>query len=785
MAKEIIGTRNGQQFFVGQDAPAIVPPAATTPAPSTPAPAAPVVYSGNVPSPSGGTGPTYQGANGQMYSALDNKPIQPAGSVPTAPAAPRSPAQISSELMNSASVSAMLTAINNQFSDELAKEDVVAGERSAGTNAMDVARGLAGSPQAEADKSTTSDLNAKNRQAIQDRQSAKIAEVLGNVDSQALKIAELEQSKYETDYTNWKTQKDQLVKTAQDQLTTLASSSSGSWADFAKAAPDTAQKLIDQTGYDPNIIPFIFNNAKTKAQQITWDSTPLQNPDGTLTLIGHDPTKTGPDSIVRQKIDTAPDGMTTTVVGGLPYWKDSTTGALYPVPSEKGQMITLKDSSGTNYLYNTYTKQFINPLGADTSGGGQPSPNAPASPLDPATSTLNDLMSYYVNGSTGQLPGAGYMGAIYAALGPGAESMTLAQLKDKIPQLISGVIKAEGSPILANTYHNGGAMLWSTAKAYGFDTLYNATPVELNGSNGQKMTYAAFPDDATGTQALQSYFTSLISGNQSGSVGVYNGWSTTDATIPKDEMANTPIAALDNRTPNAITQNAIAYALQGGNLQQFVGGLSSKDPKTQRIKNAIDNKASALAAAAGTTLSQLRMDYKNATAAQKDQVEFTNQVSRALNGAEQGATLTQKLFTDKGINTADSTWVNATLNDLIKKFGDSGDIRAYHSAMVEIGNEYAQVFARGGQRSVEGNKIAQDIIDGNVKLADIQKTLDTLQAIGKTVIDTSIQQMNNLAVPDSLVRFNKLIAGGSGSTSTAKPPTIITAPDGTQIEITD
>jgi len=99
--------------------------------------------------------------------------------------------------------------------------------------------------------------------------------------------------------------------------------------------------------------------------------------------------------------------------------------------------------------------------------------------------------------------------------------------------------------------------------------------------------------------------------------------------------------------------------------------------------------------------------------------------------------------------------------------------------MVEVGNEYAQVFARGGQRSVQGTQLAQEVINGDVKLADIQKTLDTLQAIGSTVINTTIDQVRSIAGgggTDSVADFlnyvyagSQVAPGGGGGTSSFTP----------------
>lgn len=582
-----------------------------TPAPTTPA-APPTIYPRTSP-----TTPTLTPAPIPGAPASSTGTGTPSPSLPVAPTAPGSAASYTNNAENSPGVQAQLDAIKKSFTDQLTTEDSNADQRNKQTNYTNISRGLIGSPDANAAENQTKDSNAKIKQTILDQEQTSIEGVLNNADTLALQQEQIDQTKYTTDYNNWSKQMQDLKTSAQSDFNTLASTAKGTWQDFVTAAPDTAQKIIDQTGYDPNVIPFLFNSIKTKAQQITYDPAPVQMPDGTLAFIGHDPTKSGPDSIVRTPIDTAPQGFATAVVGGLPYWqtlgadgKPDPNGALYPVPSDKGQYITLKDSAGTNYLYNTYTKQTLNPLGADTSGGGVVSPNAPASPIT-GTSTLANLLGYYVQGNTSYTPGSGYTGAVLSALSGGSLTMTADQLKTQIPALAAGIIKAEGSPGLQKV-NNGGAIMWATAKAYGLDTMYGGTPISMKGSDGKMHDYAQFPDSSSGSQALQSYLTSVLSSGdapkasaqaQSYANDIINGSITNLSSVPKqyrDQVAtlldNTgttaypPLAARRfTMAANAIVDNYIkmpAYQLTAGGLpylgriaaaMQTPGSISDQD----------------------------------------------------------------------------------------------------------------------------------------------------------------------------------------------------------------
>ena len=482
--------------------------------------------SGNGTPPYTGSAPVlYPRSSGGSTAPLNPAPIPGAPgqsgnqspNLPVAPTEPGSAGSYTNAAETSPGTQAQLDAIRASFADQLNSETNDAAENSAAANYDAISRGMFGSPQADTERASAEKTNNQNRQTILDNQTAAITQVLQNADSMAQTQEQLDQSKYNTDYTNYTAQTTALKTQAQSDFATLAGTSTGTWADFVKLAPDSAQKIIDQTGYDPNMIPFLWNSMQTKANQVDYSQiAPIQNPDGTETIVGVNPNvpASDPNHLIKTIIDSAPQGFKTTIVGGLPYWQATDgSGALYPVPSDKGQFITLKDANGNNYLYNTYTKQYLNPLGADTSGTGQVSPNAPASPLTP-TDTLSSVLGYYVNGNSATPPGAGYIGAVLNALGVSdASQLTVTDLQQKIAQLAAGIIAAENSSALSKV-NNGGAIEWATAQAYGLDQMFGDTPIQMKGSDGQTHTYASFPDSSSGQQALQSYLTSVLSAGQ-------------------------------------------------------------------------------------------------------------------------------------------------------------------------------------------------------------------------------------------------------------------------------
>ena len=247
-----------------------------------------------------------------------------------------------------------------------------------------------------------------------------------------------------------------------------------------------------------------------------------------------------------------------------------------------------------------------------------------------------------------------------------------------------------------------------------------------------------------------------------GDLSAQTGILTANPQVIDPVNANVP-DPLTGRTPNSIWQSATTLALdKSATVQKFLGGLSGASGQGKALKDVIANTSDGLIAASGVDKPTLQAQFAGNTKALATIIPFMNNIDRALGAAEQSGQLTQKIFTDKGINPNDSTWVNKTLNDLTKQFGSSGDIRAYQAAMVEVGNDYAIVFSRGGQRSVEGNAIAASLTDGNVKLSDIQKSLQTLQEIGQVTLQTSVDQVASIASgtgTDEVAKFLAYIHG--------------------------
>jgi hypothetical protein len=215
-----------------------------------------------------------------------------------------------------------------------------------------------------------------------------------------------------------------------------------------------------------------------------------------------------------------------------------------------------------------------------------------------------------------------------------------------------------------------------------------------------------------------------------------------------------------NGTPAMVWQDGINYALKGASALSGMG-LGQKQ-QVINYRTAVRAKGDALAQAAGTTTAELQQSYAAASTSLKKQVTNLNVTDTALQRAVYNGKQLVDLFGNKNINLYDATYANTKLNDLSKNFGDSADIRAYQAGLQEVANDYSTVFSRGGQRSVETDKRAQDILNGNITIKDLVESLNTLQTLGNGIINASKSQIENLDTDGTLSSFYDFVYGNQG-----------------------
>jgi hypothetical protein len=248
-------------------------------------------------------------------------------------------------------------------------------------------------------------------------------------------------------------------------------------------------------------------------------------------------------------------------------------------------------------------------------------------------------------------------------------------------------------------------------------------------------------------------------------VGV-TGSSAVDATQPG--YASVAVPGAGGLTQAAIDQAALQFATTGVMPSMGLGSTGAAGQK----RTAIQNRAAELDA--GGNIAANKVTLTANSAALKQQITYLNTTTRSLNNAEQGVKQLITDFQNKGINDQSLPIANIIKNAIKYQLG-SGDVSAYKAGLQEVANEYTQVFSRGGQTSDAVRNQAQNIIDGNISIANLQKVSDELQAQGNIVIDGASKQ-----IVDIQKQINNITTGQQSASSGT---TIMTGPDGKQYNV--
>ncbi len=316
MAQDIIGTKNGMNFFVGPNTPATAPapvtrytspPPAPTPQPAAPAPA-PTAYNGNpiLPSPSLGT--------------VDENSIR----------------EQTRQRMQT-----QIDAINANYANLISREQVAGEDRSGQTRAINARSGLMGSDFGAAQQEKTTQLNQQQVKALQDEQTLKLQSVLTNIEDRA--SAEIQAKKNEAlqKYQMDMGQYEKAQEAARSDLKTLAAAG----VDLGKLNPAQKAALLKQSGYDESFGELVYNAMKPKPKQIDYKFEKLA--DGKGMFYGVDP-ETGELKRVDVSIDLPPDWQVQIAPDGTVIGFDKNTGEAR-VLSEQGQFAKPEDPLDQEY----------------------------------------------------------------------------------------------------------------------------------------------------------------------------------------------------------------------------------------------------------------------------------------------------------------------------------------------------------------------------------------------------------------------------------------------------
>lgn len=153
---------------------------------------------------------------------------------------------------------------------------------------------------------------------------------------------------------------------------------------------------------------------------------------------------------------------------------------------------------------------------------------------------------------------------------------------------------------------------------------------------------------------------------------------------------------------------------------------------------------------------------QSSAASLKQQTSQMDQTTKGLQIADSQFQNLMSTFAKSGINANDSQFANTQLNELAKKFTNSSDLKAFQAGLNDVSTAYAQVFASQTGSSNAGNiKTAQDIMDGNMSMGDLQTIMKTMQSQGQIDIQKSQQSVQQIQQ-----RMNNILTGGSPDTGT-------------------
>jgi len=223
----------------------------------------------------------------------------------------------------------------------------------------------------------------------------------------------------------------------------------------------------------------------------------------------------------------------------------------------------------------------------------------------------------------------------------------------------------------------------------------------------------------------------------------------------------------DGLTQAAIDQDAMATAL--GQPLPVPLGLSNSGTASEK-RSAINNRMAEINSSGNVASNKAQLKSLNTALTQ--QTTQMAAVQKALVAADNGVNQIIEQFKSKGINNFSLPISNIIANAAKYQLG-SGDVSAYKGALQEISNEYSQVFARSGTQTDMTRTNAQNIIDGNVSIDNLQKISAELQAQGKIVTDSNAGQIQAIQK-----NINGIISGDTSNENTSGQTTTPTSTAG-------
>lgn len=363
--------------------------------------------------------------------------------------------------------------------------------------------------------------------------------------------------------------------------------------------------------------------------------------------------------------------------------------------------------------------------------------------------SLGGLLGYYTQGDAATQPGAGYEGAVTNALA--GTGLTLdSSPSDLLPytsQIAQGIAAGENvsSETLSQT-NNPGAIEQATALEYGLPTSASGYYDPNNG-----ITYAQFPDSATGMSALSSLVGQYL---QKGIA------STSSATPPSGPTANV-VDPTTGLSPNGLYAAALQYAANGTMPSLGLGS----NPQTKAARQQIISTAGAILASSGGSIAGNKAEIASNAASLTQQTNYYNTIQRSVNTVDQNIKLLQEAV--QHVNDSSAPIVNQLTNTVKLSTGD-GALNAFNTALQTVRSEYANILARGGQVTDQNRSDAATLLPNNLNAAQLQNVIQVLQSEGQNVLTAAQGQVSNIQDNiNSIVQPNAGASGASGASGSS------------------
>lgn len=236
--------------------------------------------------------------------------------------------------------------------------------------------------------------------------------------------------------------------------------------------------------------------------------------------------------------------------------------------------------------------------------------------------------------------------------------------------------------------------------------------------------------------------------------------TTGNSTIDATTQGYTTQAVAGGLTQASIDQKALTYITSGTLPPQGRTGAAG-------IQNAaISNRMAEMDP--NGNLAANKTQIKSLGSSLTQQTQYLNTTQRAFNTANDTLASLQNFMQAKNINPSQFPDYNSFSNFLKSKGIDPGAAGGYNAQITTLRQEYSQVLAKGGQRSVETDKEAAQLIPNNLAPSQLAQVAAQIKIDGENVVNDAQKQVSQIQN-----QISNIATGGKSSTSL--PPEVDTA----------